>query len=150
MTPATSQRRSPPLHKPRLEKDATPDIKRAVRRVRGLLLRLHSGTVPVPRGYMRQNEGGTPDWLLMLPDGMAIFLEQKRPGGVRSAAQLAWAAKAEQMGHRVYVVESGGELIAVLDAPRLLDEPDRAALAEAIDRMKTKGTESGPAPPAHE
>lgn len=118
MTPATSQRRSPPLHKPRLERDATPDIKRAVRRVRGLLLRLHSGGVPVPGGYMRQNEAGTPDWLLVLPDGLAIFLEQKRPGGVRSADQLAWAAEAEQMGHRVYVVESGGDVLRAVNEER--------------------------------
>ena len=61
-----------------------------------ICLRLHAGTTPVRGGYIRQNEKGTPDLLVLLPE--PLFIECKLPGEKLSAEQLRFRGRAQKNG----------------------------------------------------
>ncbi len=103
----------------RLERDGNADIARTVRMLGGKLIRVHSGHVVVSGGrHMKLAEAGTPDHIALFPDGLTIWLEQKRPGGKLSQAQRDWHAWARRNGHRVAVVETGADVVRAVNEAR--------------------------------
>ena len=60
----------------------------------------------VPLGWV-----GIPDRLVILPGGIAVFVELKKPkGGIVSRAQEAWHIWLEERGHWVETLWSRGEV----------------------------------------
>lgn len=47
---------------------------------------------------------GNPDRIVLLPDGVVVFVELKAPGGRLSAVQRLWHARAAALGTHVQVV----------------------------------------------
>lgn len=96
----------------RLETDVSRAIREALEAIGCRTLRLHAGRVKVPGGWMRHNEAGTPDLLVVAP---YMFLETKVPvTGRLSAAQELWHARAEREDVKVVVVRSVSEAIAAV------------------------------------
>jgi len=86
------------------------DLQRAViatlGRLRCRVMRLNSGS----KSYrIRGCEAGTPDLLVLVPNGRCVWLELKQPGrerakGKTADAQTAWRKMASGLGHAVHVV----------------------------------------------
>lgn len=90
-----------------LESRITATIKMAAMRSGWWVMKIHGGPYQV---------AGIPD-LLLIRNGMAVFLEVKQPGKKATAAQLRRMDEIEEMGGaRCYVVTSVAEALAVLDA----------------------------------
>jgi hypothetical protein len=73
-------------------------------------IRIQSGSVKVRRGYMSLAEPGTPDRYVI---GYG-WLEIKMPGKKLSGDQLAWHARARELGERVEVAESVPQAVDVV------------------------------------
>lgn len=61
---------------------------------------------------------GVPDRVVLLPGGVAVFVEVKAPGRRPRAAQISWHERLADMGHYVCVVDhpaGARDLIAALD-----------------------------------
>lgn len=72
----------------RLEKEIERDLGNMVKRHGGLCLK-----------WICPGWDGVPDRLVLLPGGIALFVETKRPkGGKRSALQKWWAKKLQGLG----------------------------------------------------
>jgi hypothetical protein len=80
------------------------------------VIRMQSGTVRKGSRFIRMCEPGTPDLLVMRPNGRCVWLEIKRADGKGrvSAVQSDWHRKAEKLGHAVYVIESVQNAIQVV------------------------------------
>jgi len=103
----------------RLERDSNAEIEAVCRKLGGKLIRVQSGHVVVRGGrHMELAETGTPDRLLLLPDGLAIWLEQKRPGGRLSVEQIEWHEWARQHGHHVATIESAADVVRAVNEAR--------------------------------
>jgi len=57
---------------------------------------------------------GFPDFVIFQPNGRAVFLECKRPGGKATPEQLATLAHARKLGFVAEIVESLDAALAVL------------------------------------
>lgn len=57
---------------------------------------------------------GEPDFTILAPGGKVFFVEAKTRTGKRSHEQLAVAAMAAQLGHRVEVVRSMADFLGVV------------------------------------
>jgi len=68
---------------------------------------------------------GCQDFTVFLPGGRLLCVETKAKGEKRSPAQLAWAKEMEMLGHKVDVVYSLGQFIALAD--KAMPKPDGAA-----------------------
>lgn len=80
-------------------------------------IRIQCGRVPVPGGgYMQLAPEGTPDYLIPMPRGRALWMEFKRPGEKPSHEQRRWHLWATKNGHVVVVCEN------VVDAIRAVKE----------------------------
>lgn len=73
---------------------------------------------------------GEPDFTILMPDGVVVFLECKTRTGKRSTDQLAVAAVAERLGHSVHVVRSMAEVHAVFNAELRSDKIPKIPLAD--------------------
>lgn len=79
-------------------------LRKLVKALRGLCIKLN------PFG-MR----GIPDRLVLLPGGIAVFFELKRPvGGSFEPLQERWHTKLRQLGFRVYVCNTKASVDAAL------------------------------------
>lgn len=79
-------------------------LRKCVKVLRGLCIKLN------PFG-MR----GIPDRLVLLPGGIVLFFELKRPvGGSFEPLQERWHGKLRQLGFRVYVCNTKASVDAVL------------------------------------
>ena len=58
---------------------------------------------------------GVPDRIILLPGGRIGFAELKAPGRMPRALQLHRKAQLEQLGFRVYVIDSREQIGGVLD-----------------------------------
>ena len=58
---------------------------------------------------------GVPDRIILLPGGHIAFAELKAPGRMPRALQLHRKAQLEQLGFRVYVIDSKEQIGGVLD-----------------------------------
>lgn len=80
-------------------------LRKQVKVFRGLCIKLN------PFG-MR----GIPDRLVLLPGGIVLFFELKRPvGGSFEPLQERWHTKLRQLGFRVYVCNTKASVDAVLE-----------------------------------
>lgn len=70
----------------------------------GIVTRVQSGRVPVRGGWMHLANAGTPDQLVMCPNGVSFWGETKTPVGKLSSEQKLWHARAARLGHLVFVV----------------------------------------------
>jgi hypothetical protein len=59
---------------------------------------------------------GVPDRLIVLPNGVTIWCEMKRPTGRLAAAQRVWHDRLRSMGHIVVVLWSEADVDAVIGA----------------------------------
>ena len=100
-----------------LEKESNAEIAAAVRALGGRLIRVHT-TVPVAGAPRRLSRPGTPDKVALFQDGLTLWIEQKRPGGVLSPKQIEWHAWAKRCGHAVAVVESGADVVRAVNEER--------------------------------
>jgi len=66
------------------------------------------------RRVIRGSVAGTPDLLVLMPRGRAVFFELKSPSGRVAGVQLAWHENARLLGHEVYVCRTVDEVIAAL------------------------------------
>lgn len=99
------------------ETDLSRSIAKALEALGYPIVRIHSGKVRVARGFMQLAAEGTPDRLVLLRGGRVIWIEVKfGKGGVLSAKQLAWHARAAKMGHYVITVRSVREAIEAVRA----------------------------------
>ena len=48
---------------------------------------------------------GVPDRIILADRGRVFFVEVKRPGGKPRPSQIAWHARAAQLGHTVWVYD---------------------------------------------
>lgn len=77
-----------------LEKDIENALRKAVDNAGGWCLK-----------WVCPGWAGVPDRLVLLPGGVVIFVETKRPiGGVLSARQKWWRRELTRLGFRYYVV----------------------------------------------
>lgn len=61
---------------------------------------------------------GIPDRLVVLPDGVLIFAELKRPkGGIVAQLQDWWRNRIRHLGHRAVVLSTQEEVDHVLTSP---------------------------------
>jgi hypothetical protein len=58
---------------------------------------------------------GTPDFIILLPEGRLLMIECKSSTGHLSPAQRLWMTMAEKLGHTVHVVRSYLEFISLID-----------------------------------
>jgi hypothetical protein len=94
------------------------DLKRAVvealtweLRGKGRVLRLNAGKLVLrdatgKRRLLAGVEAGTPDLLVMLPEGATQWIELKAPTGRVTTIQRQWHDHASVLGHRVAVCRS--------------------------------------------
>lgn len=89
-----------------------------------VVIRVHSGTVrvlpPSGRGspyWMKLAPKGTPDRVVLSPNGRTTWLEVKTEEGSVSDVQERWHRKATRAGHRVFVVRSLSEAIEAVNSP---------------------------------
>lgn len=80
-------------------------MRKQVKVLGGLCIKLN------PFGY-----AGIPDRLVLLPGGIAVFFELKRPvGGKYEPLQLRWHSKLRQLGFKVFVCNTKASVDAALE-----------------------------------
>lgn len=72
------------------------------------------GRVKVRNGWMQLAPGGTPDWLIVLPERGSVWIEFKQPGEEPTDKQLEMHAKLQLLGQTVYVVDEVAEAVAAV------------------------------------
>lgn len=112
------------------------------------VLRLQAGVMPIAAGkharrVIKLGEPGTPDLLVLLPFGRALWLELKTETGKVSVVQRAWHARALKLGHRTHVCRSVDEAVmrvkdALADAWLSIGPYDRP-----IGEMKAEASNGG-------
>jgi len=65
---------------------------------------------------------GVPDRICLLPGGLIIFAELKRPGGVIAARQEWWRDKLAALGFRHYYVCGKSDIAAII---KYIDQFDK-------------------------
>lgn len=88
------------------ETEISRQIQSALRSLRHIVIRVHSGSLRAGSHWAKMAEKGTPDLLVLTTTGYAVMLEVKTPDGKLSPEQEHWHAEATAMGHRVAVVRS--------------------------------------------
>lgn len=58
---------------------------------------------------------GIPDRLILLPEGLAIFVELKRADGLLSKPQVRFLKRLDRMGYNVRVVKGAAGLAAFIE-----------------------------------
>ena len=87
-----------------MEKQIEQKLVKATRRRGGWALKLSSpGT------------SGLPDRLVMMPEGIAAFVEVKAPGQKPRPLQLAQMRKLKQLGFPVYVLDDADQIETILE-----------------------------------
>ncbi len=80
-------------------------LRKRIKAMRGLCIKLN------PLGY-----AGIPDRLVLLPGGIVVFFELKRPvGGRYEPLQLRWHSKLRQLGFEVFVCNTKASVDAALE-----------------------------------
>ena len=88
-----------------LEKHIEQQLVRAVQRGGGLC----------PK-WVSPGLDGVPDRIILLPDGHIAFAELKAPGKLPRPLQLRRKAQLEQLGFKVFIIDSKEQIGGVLDA----------------------------------
>ena len=65
--------------------------------------------------FVSPSFAGMPDRLILLPDGVAAFVELKAPGKSPRTLQIARHKKLRELGFRVYVIDDVSEIGGMLD-----------------------------------
>lgn len=53
---------------------------------------------------------GVPDRLVILPNGLTVYVEMKAPGKPLQPLQVHWAKKLTNLGHQVYKIDSVADI----------------------------------------
>ncbi len=56
--------------------------------------------------FVSPSTAGVPDRIALIPPGFAVFAEIKRPGGEPTDLQKYWQRILDQLGFRVYLIDS--------------------------------------------
>ena len=86
------------------EKQIEQKLVQAVRKIDGMCLK-----------FVSPNFDGMPDRLILLPGGKIAFAELKAPGKKPRQLQLARHRLLNQLGFKVYVLDSAEQIGAILD-----------------------------------
>ncbi len=103
--------------------------------------RIHAGKVKVRGGWMRQNDAGAPD-LLVLVRGIPIAMEAKLPKGLVTEDQLKEHGRIRRAGGAVVIIRSAHEAIQIVrDVQKANDRPgaptpDRSASTKTSKRIQ--------------
>lgn len=79
-------------------------LKMAVKKMGGLAIKLNSMSM-----------SGLPDRMVLLPIGVILFVELKRPGGKARPLQMATHRILRKLGFDVYVIDSKKQIEEVLN-----------------------------------
>jgi hypothetical protein len=71
------------------------------------------------------------DRICILPDGVTLWVECKRPGGARRALQELTVRQLLDLGHFAFLVESKDEVDLILDGTRFFDDDGDLVVARA-------------------
>lgn len=56
--------------------------------------------------WVSPGNSGVPDRIVILPNGMTVYVEMKAPGKPLQPLQVYWAKKLKSLGHQVYKLDS--------------------------------------------
>jgi hypothetical protein len=87
------------------EKSIERALVKSIKRVGGEAIKM------APKGLK-----GVPDRLIVLPDGVTVWCELKRPTGRLAAAQRVWHDRLQEMGHVVVVLWCEADVETVIEA----------------------------------
>jgi hypothetical protein len=103
-----------------LEKEVQAQIKQYLQLNGWLVLRLNSGAIPAEykgkRRFIRFNDQPGCSDLLALKDGVAAFIECKRPGKKATAEQESFLEEVRKHGGIAFVADSLDSLLSNLQA----------------------------------
>ncbi|MBP2643831.1 MAG: hypothetical protein H6Q67_1718 [Firmicutes bacterium] len=66
--------------------------------------------------FISPNMGGVPDRLVLIPNGKAVFVEMKRPGGILKPLQKKRKKEIEKLGFEVWVVDTLSEITRLVES----------------------------------
>jgi len=87
------------------------------------VIRVQSGVLELvgkggKRRFVHCAPKGTPDRIVLAPNGLTFWLEIKKPGEPLSGSQIDWFEEARAMGHDVFMVTSVAQALTCLDIVR--------------------------------
>lgn len=77
------------------EKEIETKLKKKIKRIGGLALK-----------FISPGHAGVPDRIVLLPNGNAVFVELKAPGKPLRPLQLKRKKQLENLGFKVYIIDS--------------------------------------------
>lgn len=86
------------------EKEIENYLKNKVKSMKGIAIKLNSMSM-----------SGLPDRMVLLPKGIILFVELKRPGGKARPLQLVTHRLLKNLGFEVYVIDSKKQVEEVLN-----------------------------------
>lgn len=122
------------------ETDLSRAITKALTQLGHIVVRVHSGKVrAVAPGakwpqrakglhWLQLADKGTPDRVVLSPNGLTTWLEVKTPKGRLSPEQVRWHERAKKGGHRVAVVRSVTEALQAVSLDPRYFEVDRSEM----------------------
>jgi hypothetical protein len=81
---------------------------------RCIVIRQNSGSIRTSRGFIQLAPKGTPDTLVVCPEGVSLWFEAKSMEGQISQCQSDVHTRMRKLGHRVFVYRSVDEGISYL------------------------------------
>lgn len=60
--------------------------------------------------WVSPGNSGVPDRIVILPDGLTVYVEMKAPGKPLEPLQRKWAKTLRGLGHRVYKIDSNDDI----------------------------------------
>lgn len=60
--------------------------------------------------WVSPGNSGVPDRLVILPDGLTVYVEMKAPGKPLQSLQESWKRKLLKRGHRHYKIDSNEDI----------------------------------------
>lgn len=88
----------------KLEKEIERKLREAIKKRGGLCMK-----------WVCPGWSGVPDRIILLPGGLVIFCELKRPDGGRLGKMQAWwRSRLRELGFQAYVVANEGELATLM------------------------------------
>lgn len=87
--------------------------------------------------FLSPSTAGVPDRIVLIPPGFTVFAETKRPGGEPTDIQRYWLRTLDQLGFRVYVVDSKERADEVIEELKELQAEVREQMEDDFDEIQT-------------